>query len=169
MNGSADGGANIFQIQCMNCHNSGPNNGFGGIHGSKINTYTDANGTTQKPRRFFPGLGNVGWVPGDKNLNPALTEEQKWEQEATSAKGQAGCYTLSTNAQSSNRNLGKPVTVEAGGDGTTAGGNSLNHADSGKLYGTWGSCGEHHYSGDGAKTDRTGDAIERTIVRPVTY
>ena len=57
---------NIFGIQCANCHNSGPLNGFGGIHGSKVQTYTDGMGNTTKAYRFMPGLGNVMFVPGVK-------------------------------------------------------------------------------------------------------
>ena len=55
---------NIYGIQCANCHNSGVNNGFGGIHGSKVNTYTDGIGNTTKHERFLPGLDNVMFVPG---------------------------------------------------------------------------------------------------------
>ncbi len=55
---------NIFGIQCNNCHNAGVENGYGGIHGSKVNTYVDGMGNTQKTRRFLPGLGNVKHVPG---------------------------------------------------------------------------------------------------------
>jgi hypothetical protein len=55
---------NIYGIQCANCHNSGVDNGFGGIHGSKIQTYTDAIGNTTKHERFMPGLGNALFVPG---------------------------------------------------------------------------------------------------------
>jgi hypothetical protein len=57
---------NIYGIQCANCHNSGVDNGFGGIHGSKVNTYTDALGNTTKHMRFLPGLGNALFVPGTK-------------------------------------------------------------------------------------------------------
>ena len=56
--------SNIYGIQCANCHNGGPANGFGGIHGSKVQTYTDGLGNTTKVRRFLPGLGNVMFVPG---------------------------------------------------------------------------------------------------------
>jgi hypothetical protein len=55
---------NIFGIQCMNCHNSGVENGYGGIHGSKISTYIDGMGNTNTMRRFLPGLGNTKHVPG---------------------------------------------------------------------------------------------------------
>ncbi|MBK5273634.1 MAG: hypothetical protein JJE30_01090 [Desulfuromonadales bacterium] len=56
--------SNLFGMQCANCHNSGPNNAFGGIHGSKVNVYSDANAAQQLPRRFLPGLGNTAFVPG---------------------------------------------------------------------------------------------------------
>jgi hypothetical protein len=78
---------NIFGIQCLNCHNSGIGNGYGGIHGSANNSpgtantqaaggylnpdpsvlggaYVDGMGNTQKVQRFLPGLGNVMHVPG---------------------------------------------------------------------------------------------------------
>ena len=55
---------NIFGIQCNNCHNSGVENGYGGIHGSKVNTYVDGMGNTAKIVRFLPGLGNTKYVPG---------------------------------------------------------------------------------------------------------
>jgi len=57
---------NIYGIQCANCHNSGMDNGFGGIHGSKSQTYTDGLGNTTNHRRFLPGLDNVMFVPGTK-------------------------------------------------------------------------------------------------------
>lgn len=78
---------NIFGIQCLNCHNSGVGNGYGGIHGSANNSpgtantglnggasvadpsvtggaYVDGMGNTNKVQRFLPGLGNVMHVPG---------------------------------------------------------------------------------------------------------
>ena len=58
------GYGNIFGIQCAACHNSGADNGFGGIHGSKIQTYTDGMGNTSKHFRFMPGLNNTKFVPG---------------------------------------------------------------------------------------------------------
>ncbi len=58
---------NMFGIQCANCHNSGvKGNIFGGIHGSKVPTYTDGMGNTSKHFRFMPGLGNSMYVPGTK-------------------------------------------------------------------------------------------------------
>ena len=58
---------NVFGIQCNNCHNSGiAGNMFGGIHGSKAQTYTDGMGNTSKHMRFLPGLGNTMFVPGVK-------------------------------------------------------------------------------------------------------
>jgi len=55
---------NIFGIQCAACHNSGLDNGYGGIHGSKVQTYTDGMGNTSKHERFMPGLNNTMFVPG---------------------------------------------------------------------------------------------------------
>jgi hypothetical protein len=74
---------NIFGIQCLNCHNSGIGNAYGGIHGSANNTewnngttvitpnasvtggaYIDGMGNTTKVERFLPGLGNVMHTPG---------------------------------------------------------------------------------------------------------
>jgi hypothetical protein len=70
---------NIFGIQCLNCHNSGAGNAYGGIHGSARNTntinatvkpsvtggaYIDGMGNTTKAERFLPGLGNAMHVPG---------------------------------------------------------------------------------------------------------
>ena len=58
---------NAFGIQCANCHNSGvKGNLFGGIHGSKEQTYVDGMGNTSKAIRFLPGLGNAMFVPGVK-------------------------------------------------------------------------------------------------------
>ena len=49
-------------------HNSGITAGniFGGIHGSKDQTYTDGMGNTTKHFRFMPGLGNIMYVPGTR-------------------------------------------------------------------------------------------------------
>jgi hypothetical protein len=74
---------NIFGIQCLNCHNSGIGNAYGGIHGSAKNTawnngsstiqpdpsvlggaYIDGMGNTTKVERFLPGLGDAMHVPG---------------------------------------------------------------------------------------------------------
>ncbi|MDD2581360.1 MAG: hypothetical protein PHR66_05120, partial [Desulfuromonadaceae bacterium] len=70
---------NIFGIQCLNCHNSGAGNAYGGIHGSAKNTntinatvdpsvtggaYIDGMGNTNKVERFLPGLGDAMHVPG---------------------------------------------------------------------------------------------------------
>jgi len=69
----------IFGIQCLNCHNSGAGNAYGGIHGSANNTntttrttaasvtggaYIDGMGNTNKVERFLPGLGDAMHVPG---------------------------------------------------------------------------------------------------------
>ncbi len=67
--GTFDGSnfGNIFGIECNNCHNSGvKGNIFGGIHGSKVQTYEDGMGNETKHNRFMPGLGNTMYVPGTK-------------------------------------------------------------------------------------------------------
>jgi len=70
---------NVFGIQCLNCHNAGVGNAYGGIHGSAKNTntatktvnasvtggaYIDGMGNTTKVERFLPGLNNTMHVPG---------------------------------------------------------------------------------------------------------
>jgi hypothetical protein len=74
---------NVYGIQCLNCHNSGIGNAYGGIHGSANNTswndgttthdpdpsvtggaYINGMGNTAKVERFLPGLGNAMHVPG---------------------------------------------------------------------------------------------------------
>ena len=66
---------NAFGIQCLNCHNSGVGNAYGGIHGSANNTgavngtvtggaFVDGMGNTNKVERFLPGLNNAMYVPG---------------------------------------------------------------------------------------------------------
>jgi hypothetical protein len=74
---------NIYGIQCLNCHNSGIGNAYGGIHGSANNTewnngttvvqpdasvtggaYIDGMGNTTKHQRFLPGLGDIMHTPG---------------------------------------------------------------------------------------------------------
>ncbi|MEI6703413.1 MAG: hypothetical protein WCL71_07745 [Deltaproteobacteria bacterium] len=149
MNGSGNGGGNIFQIQCASCHNSGTANGFGGIHGSKINTYISAAGQVTNARRFLPGLGNAKWVPGD----PGAIEAMQWEQEGNANGGSAsghqpGCYTLSPVVGAAGGNLPLPAASEGG---ITTG--------TGQMFGTWGSCTDHNNV----------DSLERTMIRPVTY
>jgi hypothetical protein len=78
---------NIFGIQCLNCHNSGLGNAYGGIHGSANDTdwngvtaqsllsaagvtpttkgfYIDGMGNVNKVERFLPGVNNTMHVPG---------------------------------------------------------------------------------------------------------
>jgi hypothetical protein len=74
---------NIYGTQCLNCHNSGIGNAYGGIHGSANNTewnngstliapdpsvtggaYIDGMGNTTKHQRFLPGLGDIMHTPG---------------------------------------------------------------------------------------------------------
>ena len=60
--GSNAGSGNITGISCINCHNSGLRNSFGGIHGGN-NTYTDGFGRPQTTYRFMPGMGNYRYAP----------------------------------------------------------------------------------------------------------
>ena len=78
----------IFGIQCLNCHNSGVGNAYGGIHGSANNTQTTPatvitgataptggyyiNGmlNATKVERFLPGLGDAMHVPGTLGAVP---------------------------------------------------------------------------------------------------
>ena len=76
---------NIFGIQCLDCHNSGIGNAYGGIHGSANDTtwfngtttitpaslgagaggyYINGMGNATKVERFLPGLGDAMHTPG---------------------------------------------------------------------------------------------------------
>ena len=164
---------NIFGIQCNNCHNSGVENGYGGIHGSKINTYTDGMGMQNKMMRFLPGLGNTKYVPGtlggftgttQRTYSSATTKkytvtgdvsnDTNWEQKAsapaaTGFKG-AGCYTLSESATAATFEQ-KGVSVDGG-------------ATEPNAFGTWGGCDDH-----GAAVGAGDHGVVKRINRPVTY
>jgi len=160
---SGNGGGNIFAIQCINCHNSGPDNKFGGIHGSRIQTYPDANNVQQPARRFLSGLGNWKHVPmGSVNTVTntfGVAPATGWEMEAAGT-GE-GCYTLSSKTTAS-------VSVA-----------SSQNASGETMFGTWGACADHGGTPAGATTNPNtgtpntyvtgGDAFERKIIRPVTY
>jgi hypothetical protein len=164
-NGSSGaGGGNIFAIQCSNCHNSGPDNKFGGIHGSRIQTYPDANGIQQPARRFLSGLGDWKHVPMgsvDTLANTfGVAPATGWEMEK--ARTGEGCYTLSSKTSNS-------VSVA-----------SSTNASGERMLGTWGACTDHGgtppggTSGNPAVTNSKsyaigGDAFERKIIRPVAY
>jgi hypothetical protein len=153
--GSGNGGGNIFAIQCANCHNSGPDNKFGGIHGSKTQTYPDANGIAQPARRFLSGLGNWKHVPMGSVDTVANTSsvapDTGWEMEK--ARTGEGCYTLSSKTTAS-------VSVA-----------SSQNASGQTMFGTWGACADH--GGTPAVAGKNyvtgGDAFERKILRPVAY
>jgi hypothetical protein len=160
--GSGNGGGNIFAIQCSNCHNAGPDNKFGGIHGSKIQTYPDANGTQQPARRFLSGLGDWKHVPmGSVNTVTntfGVAPETGWEMEK--ARTGEGCYTLS-----SKTSLSVSVASSQNASGQT-------------MFGTWGACADHGgtpATGTNVNTGTPntyvtgGDAFERKVIRPVAY
>ncbi|MDD2852461.1 MAG: hypothetical protein PHY09_11285 [Desulfuromonadaceae bacterium] len=170
----------IFGIQCANCHNSGLDNGYGGIHGSKVNTYTDGMGNTTKHERFLPGLGNVMYVPGTNGgitggteitvnsktfMTGGVNNDTNWEQQAGNAAGSvgAGCYTLgnfteidgtvqkATNATWPAASTGiKGLSVDGG-------------ATTPDAVGTWGGCYDHNAAQGG------GTSMNKQIIRPVTY
>jgi len=162
---------NVLGIQCANCHNSGVENGYGGIHGSKINTYTDGMGNTTKMERFLPGLGNTKYVPGTVGgisggttatgiygpyTTGGVSSDTNWEQKlskwngTTGAYAGAGCYTLSDGA----------TAATSGQTGLSVdGGLTIPEA-----FGTWGGCDDH-----GAAVGAGDHGINKKIIRPVTY
>jgi hypothetical protein len=114
--GSNTTSGNITGISCINCHNSGLRNGWGGIHGGD-NTYTDGLGRTQKTYRFMPGMGNYRYAPpggwdgkdvSDPSLltvnnplypgTPGNRNDQSVGFPGTSGKPMGGCYTNNSNA-----------------------------------------------------------------------
>ena len=116
------GMGNIFGIQCLNCHNSGIGNAYGGIHGSANNTswngvnpnasvtggaYIDGMGNTNKVERFLPGLGNAMHVPGTLGGFTGGTTVASYSYTTTSTKGVATVNTFpayTTGAISSDTN-----------------------------------------------------------------
>jgi hypothetical protein len=151
-------GGNMFGIQCANCHNSGPDAQFGGIHGGNI-TYTDGTNTTQKPYRFMPGLGNVKYAPNNHLSNAAgkphagqNTPEvtNTWEEKTLLTTSRATCYTLNNTS-----------TAPAYG---MKNGASDSFAPGQPVIGTWGGCTDH-----GGTTTAGGHNGPRTIQRPLTY
>jgi hypothetical protein len=153
--GSGNGGGNVFAIQCANCHNAGPDNKFGGIHGSRVQTYPDANGVQQPARRFLSGLGNWKHVPmGSVNTaanTVGVAPVTGWEMEKAGT-GE-GCYTLSSKTTAS-------VSVA-----------SSANASGERMFGTWGACGDHGGTPAAAGKNYVtgGDAFERKVIRPVAY
>ena len=165
-----DNGGNAFGITCANCHNSGLDGGYGGIHGSTVSTYVDGMGNINTKRGFLPGLGNVKYVPGtlggftggttvNNGINDYITggtsRDTNWEQVSHTQNGTtqvgASCYTLFPDGE------GYP-----GSDllGVTADGG----ATIPKAFGTWGACEDH------GKVPGAGDhGGTKLITRPVTY
>ena len=172
---------NIFGIQCANCHNSGVENGFGGIHGSKINTYVDGMGNTTKMERFLPGLGNTKYVPGTLGGITGGTTAT-----VTNTKNSVGnqTYTYTTGGVSNNTNWEqKESKRNAAGAAEYAGagcytlsptataatyGQTGPSADGGatipNAFGTWGGCDDH-----GAAAAAGDHGVVKKIVRPITY
>jgi len=179
--------SNLFGMQCANCHNSGPNNLFGGIHGSKVKTYADANGAAQNAYRFLPGLGNTMYVPGSAS-GVGTVSDLNWEVKSigtvyngakTAVVDNGGCYTIvpetddGLNATTASYALSPAFeqTVDQPAAGT-------------HIFGTWGGCDDHRgnahgkaFSNNGVPagdytggTVATGGAgVTRKVLRPVTY
>jgi hypothetical protein len=172
---------NIFGIQCNNCHNSGVENGYGGIHGSKVNTYVDGMGNTQKMRRFLPGLGNTKYVPGTKGgitggtlAGPAfnsrnstgfqnysyvtggVSNDTNWEQ-VISKEGPKGAQFAGAGCYTLTESAGAATSGQHGL--SVDGGATIPEA-----FGTWGGCDDH-----GAKQGAGDHGVVKRINRPVTY
>lgn len=173
----------IFGIQCLNCHNSGVENGYGGIHGSKINTYIDGMGNTQKMFRFLPGLGNTKYVPGTLGgitggtvagpvtntrnsvgnqvytyITGGVGNDANWEQ--VESKRRADLANEFAGAGCYTLEGANPTAATAGQKGQSVdGGATIPNA-----FGTWGGCDDHN-ANQGA-----GDhGVLKRINRPVTY
>jgi hypothetical protein len=185
--GGTDGG-NIFGIQCLNCHNSGLGNAYGGIHGSAKNTsstlatvnaavtggaYIDGLGNTTKVERFLPGLNNAMYVPGTLGLVVGgVTNDTNWEQKygAQTATTVIPVNTLTTGVITNTINAGAGCyTIGANPAGTQATAALRGPSVTGEggaatnVYGTWGGCTDH------AGAQGGGTAFLKRINRPVTY
>ncbi|MDD2852685.1 MAG: cytochrome c3 family protein [Desulfuromonadaceae bacterium] len=181
--------AAVFGIQCANCHNSGLDNGYGGIHGSAVNTYTDGMGNTTKHERFMPGLGNVMYVPGTQGgftgasaafvngstgqtyQTGGVSNDTNWEQQAASPATNpgAGCYTLG-NFVEIDGTVQKPYTnavppsLKPEQSAAHIKGQSVDGGlTTPDAVGTWGGCYDH------AATPAKGTGANKQIIRPVTY
>ena len=92
---------NITGIACINCHNSGLRNNFGGIHGGNLD-YIDGLNRPQKTYRFMPGMGNYRYAPpggwdGQNHTDASLETQAKSGVGAGKAMG--GCYTNNTTTE----------------------------------------------------------------------
>ena len=184
------GPSNIFGIQCLDCHNSGIGNAYGGIHGSAKNQqttpatvitgatvpaggyYIDGMGNATKIERFLPGLGNAMYVPGSLGGFSG------------GASKTVGAYTFISGGVSNDSNWEQKVGSQTGSVGAgcytldklpvtaTTATNALNGSGPSvtgaggaatNVLGTWGGCNDHN-SAQGAGTSQN-----KRIVRPVTY
>lgn len=172
--------SNLFGIQCANCHNSGPDNAFGGIHGSKINVYTDANGAQQKPVRFMPGLGNTMYIPGNALKTKdgiGSVSDLNWEVKVTgtaynTAKTEViengGCYTL-VPEEGPDADPTKPLQTQpqtapysySPAYEQTMGANAAVKPNNKMLFGEWGGCDDHRGNAHG-KAFSTGTVQGKT-------
>ncbi len=173
---------NIFGIQCLNCHNSGVGNGYGGIHGSKVNTYIDGMGNTQTMRRFLPGLGNTKYVPGtmggvtggvlthysSNSRNPVgfhtydyitggVSNVTNWEQVQWNYNGTGTAASVGGGCYTLTENP-TGATFEQKGLSVDGGATIPN------AFGTWGGCDDH-----GAAQGGSDHGPIKRINRPVTY
>jgi hypothetical protein len=181
---------NIFGIQCLNCHNSGIGNAYGGIHGSANNTtasalaaidpsvtggaYIDGTGHTTKVERFLPGLGNAMYSPGSQaGYTGNVTNDTNWEVKYGAQQlGTVINFTTGaiTNASVTATGAGC-YTLDKSPTSTTAVTLKLDKGPSvtgiggpaTQIIGTWGGCNDHN-GAQGA-----GTAFLKRVVRPVTY
>jgi len=173
---------NVMGIQCLNCHNSGVENGYGGIHGSKVNTYIDGMGNTQTMRRFLPGLGNTKYVPGTVGgitggtmAGPAFNSRNAVGFQNYSYV--TGGVSNDTNWEQVDQHFRPDGLFQWAGAGCYTLGENANAATFGQkglsvdggatipeAFGTWGGCDDHQ-DAQGATNH---GAIKR-INRPVTY
>jgi hypothetical protein len=147
--------SNVFGMQCANCHNAGPKNAFGGIHGAKVQTYTDANGMEQKAYRFLPGLGNTMFVPGSA-AGVGTVSDINWEVKSIGTTYNAakdavtdngGCYTLVPESGPEN-SAGQTVPAEAPYS-QSATFEQKDYTGATNLFGTWGGCDDHRGNAHG--------------------
>ena len=175
---------NVFGIQCLNCHNSGLENGYGGIHGSRVNTYIDGMGNQQKMFRFLPGLGNTKYVPGTLGgiaggtvagpvtntrnstanqvytyITGGVSTDTNWEQEESQPPVASG---FKEYAGAGCYTLGdtNPTAATFDQKGLSQDGGATTPV----AFGTWGGCDDHN------ATQGAGDhGVKKRINRPVTY
>ena len=96
--GSDANSGNITGIACINCHNSGLRNVFGGIHGGN-QAYVDGLNRPQTSYRFMPGMGNYKYAPpggwdGKDVSDPSLLTQAS--SGVGAGKPMGGCYTSNT-------------------------------------------------------------------------